>query len=72
MEQDNAIVLFQEKQIRRVWHKDAWWFVVEDVIGVLTDSKNPKKYLAALRSRDKELAKGYPQIVDSYGFYSKI
>lgn len=65
MKQENSIMLFQEKQIRHTWHKEEWWFVVEDVIGVLTDSKNPKKYLAALRSRDKELAKGYPQIVDT-------
>jgi DNA-damage-inducible protein D len=65
MEQNNTLILFQEKQIRRTWHQEEWWFVVEDVIAVLTDSKNPKKYLAAIRSRDKELAKGYPQIVDT-------
>ena len=65
MKQENSIILFQEKQIRHTWHQEEWWFVVEDVIAVLTDSKNPKKYLAALRSRDKELAKGYPQIVDT-------
>jgi DNA-damage-inducible protein D len=46
-------------------HNEKWWFVVEDIIAVLTNSKNPKKYLATLRSRDKELAKGYPQIVDT-------
>ena len=65
MEQNNSIVLFQEKNIRRVWHQEEWWFVVEDVVAILTDSRNPKKYLAALRSRDKELAKGYPQHVDT-------
>ena len=65
MEDNNQIILFEEKQVRRVWHNEGWWFVVEDIIGLLTDSKNPKKYLAALRSRDKELAKGYPQLVDT-------
>ena len=65
MESNNQIVLFEEKQVRRVWHTEEWWFVVEDIVGLLTDSKNPKKYLAALRSRDKELAKGYPQLVDT-------
>ena len=65
MEDNNQIILFGEKQVRRVWHNEEWWFVVEDIIGLLTDSKNPKKYLAALRSRDKELAKGYPQLVDT-------
>lgn len=65
MEHSDKIILFQEKQVRRVWHQDKWWFVVEDIIAVLTGSINPKKYLAALRSRDKELAKGYPQLVDT-------
>ncbi len=65
MDSSNQIILFEEKQVRRVWHNETWWFVVEDIIGLLTNSKNPKKYLAALRSRDKELAKGYPQLVDT-------
>lgn len=65
MDNNNQIILFEETRIRRVWHNETWWFVVEDIIGLLTDSKNPKKYLAALRSRDKELAKGYPQLVDT-------
>lgn len=65
MDSSNQIILFEEKQVRRVWHNESWWFVVEDIIGLLTNSKNPKKYLAALRSRDKELAKGYPQLVDT-------
>ena len=62
MEQEDKIVIFQENKIRRVWHENDWWFVIEDVIAVLTDSKNPKKYLTNLRQRDKELAKGYAQI----------
>jgi len=27
-EQDNRIVVFQEKSIRRTWHQNEWWFVV--------------------------------------------
>ena len=67
MQRNDSIILFQEQRIRRVWHtdKEEWWVVVEDVIAVLTDSRNQKKYLSTLRSRDKELSKGYPQIVDT-------
>jgi hypothetical protein len=61
----NKILFFQDQPVRNTWHNGELWFVVEDVIAVLTKSRNPKKYLAALRSRDKELAKGYPQIVDT-------
>jgi DNA-damage-inducible protein D len=36
---------------------------VEDVILVLTDSKDPKQYIKRMRQRDEELAKGWVQIV---------
>ncbi len=60
---EQKIVLFQEKQIRREWHNEEWWFVVEDVITALSDSRDPKQYLNKMRSRDPELKKGWVQIV---------
>lgn len=51
------IALFEQKQIRRVWHEEAWWFVITDVIEALTDSVNPAGYLKDMRRRDKELGK---------------
>lgn len=51
------IVLFEQKQVRRVWHEEAWWFVIIDVIEALTDSVNPAGYLKDMRRRDKELGK---------------
>lgn len=62
-EEQNKIIVFQEKQIRRVWHNDEWWFVIEDVVLTLTDSKDVKQYIRRMRSRDKELSKGWVQIV---------
>lgn len=63
MEQSNKIVLFQEKQIRRVWHSEEWWFPVNDVIEVLTDSVNAADYFRKMLRRDKELEKGVGQSV---------
>jgi len=59
------IKLFESKQIRSIWNEQdqKWYFVVEDVIGVLTDSKDPKQYIKRMRQRDEELAKGWVQIV---------
>ena len=59
------IKLFESKQIRTVWNEtdEKWYFVVEDVILVLTDSKDPKQYTKRMRQRDEELAKGWVQIV---------
>jgi hypothetical protein len=40
-----------------------WYFVVEDVVLVLTESNDPKQYIKRMRQRDKELAKGWVQFV---------
>lgn len=59
------IKLFESRQIRTVWNEtdQKWYFVVEDVILVLTDSKDPKQYIKRMRQRDVVLAKGWVQIV---------
>ena len=59
------IRLFESKQVRTNWSEaeDKWYFVVEDVVAILTDSKDPKQYIARLRQRDEELAKGWVQFV---------
>ncbi|MDX2069489.1 MAG: hypothetical protein SFV55_13765 [Haliscomenobacter sp.] len=41
MEPKDKIVVFESKQVRRVWHNEEWWFAVVDVIEVLTESSNP-------------------------------
>ena len=62
----NEITLFGEKLVRRVRFQDEWWFVIKDVISILTESVNPSDYLKKLRKRDKPLSyifKGGGQIV---------
>ncbi len=44
MEQDSKIILFQEKQVRRVWHNEQWFFSIIDVVGVLTENERASKY----------------------------
>ena len=51
MEQSNKIILFQEKQIRRAWHNEKWYFSVVDVIGVLSESSQPNRYWADMKKR---------------------
>ncbi|MDP7179663.1 MAG: Bro-N domain-containing protein [Candidatus Woesearchaeota archaeon] len=63
MDQNKALVVFQGKDIRRTWFKDEWWFVIEDIVFVLTDSKDPKQYISKMRTRDEELSKGWVQFV---------
>lgn len=61
--QDSRIVVFREKSIRRTLYNDEWWFVVEDVVLALIDSKDPKQYIQRMKQRDPELGKGWVQIV---------
>jgi len=59
------IKIFDNRQVRTTWSEaeEKWYFVVEDVVAVLTDSKDPKQYIKRLRQRDEELAKGWVQFV---------
>ena len=65
MTKKEALQLFQERKVRTVWDdkEEKWYFAVADVVGVLTDSKNPTDYIKKMRKRDPQLAKGWGQIV---------
>lgn len=52
----NKIILFQEKQIRRVWHDEKWFLSVVDVIEALTESGNPRNYWSMLKKREPQLS----------------
>jgi len=51
MTQDKALVVFQGRKIRRTWHNEEWYFSVVDVVGVLTDSEDPRNYWKVLKHR---------------------
>ncbi len=57
------VALFQERELRRIFVDDQWWFVVEDVVLALIDSRDPKQYIQRMKQRDPELGKGWVQIV---------
>lgn len=63
MDTQNKIVVFESKQVRRIWHQEEWWYVVADVVAILTDSVNPRDYIKKMRKRDEELSKGWGQFV---------
>jgi len=65
MDQENKIIVFQEKQIRRTWHNDEWWFAIVDVIEVLTESKRPRKYWSDLKKKLNE--EGFIQLSEIIG-----
>jgi hypothetical protein len=56
MAKETAIKLFNEYQIRTQWDEKAekWYFSIVDVVGVLTESKNPNNYWKVLKNRLKK------------------
>lgn len=59
------IKLFENKKIRSTFNEadQKWYFVVADVVQVLTETVDPADYLKKIRKRDEELSKGWGQIV---------
>lgn len=58
------IQVFENKEVRSKWdsEKEEWYFSVEDVVSVLTESVDPKQYIKKMRSRDKELSSNWGTI----------
>ncbi len=50
----SKIILFQDRKIRRIWRDEEWYFSVIDIVGVLTDSANPRDYWYKMKIRVKE------------------
>jgi len=51
------ISLFQGREVRKKLYQKEWWFVINDVISVLTNSSDPAQYFKRMRERDEELSK---------------
>ncbi len=53
----NKIQLFQEHKVRTHWdeEQEKWYFSVQDVVQILSESKDVKQYIKRMRSRDAEL-----------------
>lgn len=56
MTQKESIRLFEERKVRAIWddEQEEWYFSIVDVISILTDSPNPRKYWSVLKTRLKE------------------
>ena len=66
MKQEDSIILFSQKEVRRHWdeEQELWFFSVVDVIEILTESPRPRKYWNALKTK---LLKEGSQLSQSIG-----
>ena len=68
----NKIQLFKEKKVRTAWNDETeeWYFSIVDVVEVLTESPNLRKYWSVLKTRLKkegsELATNCSQLKIQY------
>jgi hypothetical protein len=55
MEKQNEIKIFDDKKVRTLWDagQEKWYLSIVDVIAVLTDSPNARKYWSVLKTRLK-------------------
>ncbi len=56
MQPNTQIAIFKGKKIRKTLYNNEWWFSVVDVVGVLTESENPRDYWYKMKIREKEEA----------------
>ena len=51
----DKIKLFENKQVRSHWdsEEEQWYFSIIDVVGILTDSANPRDYWFKMKLRVK-------------------
>lgn len=65
-EQKQSTVMFQNREIRKIWddNQEKWYFSVVDVVGALSQSPIPKRYWADLKSKlSEEGSQAYDNIV---------
>ena len=64
--QENKLAIFEEKEIRREWYKDDWYFSVIDVVEVLVENnKRPRKYWSDLKQ--KLISEGFVEVSEKIG-----
>ena len=52
MDKDKALVVFQDKKIRRIWYNNEWFYSVVDMVEILTDSPTPRQYWGKVKDRE--------------------
>ena len=64
MVKEANIKIFEEKKVRTVWNDETeeWYFSIQDVVEVLTDSKDVKQYIKRMLSRDEQLKNNWGTI----------
>jgi len=58
----NKLALFEEKEIRKIYKNNKWYFSIIDIISNFTDYSNPTQYIKNLKLKDSGLQKDWNNI----------
>ncbi|MEK7643702.1 MAG: BRO family protein [Patescibacteria group bacterium] len=61
----SKIAIFQKKEIRKIIHKNEWWFSVVDIIEALTGTDRSRKYWSDLKK--KLVNEGFFEVSEKIG-----
>jgi len=50
----NALIVFEGKEIRKLWHNNEWHYSIIDIVAILTESQNARRYWSDLKIKLKE------------------
>lgn len=64
-ENNNKLIIFNSKAIRRIIHNNEWWFSVIDIIEAISASSRPRKYWSDLKKKLTD--QGYDQLSEKIG-----
>ena len=54
--EEQHLMPFEGKDMRKIWHNDEWYFSIIDIMGILTGSPKPSNYWDTLKRRDNQLS----------------
>lgn len=57
---NNKLLLFETKEIRKLWHNEEWYFSIVDIIEVLTESPLPRQYWNKVKKNLITESQSYP------------
>jgi len=61
-EKPKNIAIFEDKEVRRTWHDEQWYFSIIDIVAILSESPNPRRYWSDLKR--KLISEGYSELYE--------
>jgi len=68
---NQKIALFEDKEIRKIYKNNNWYYSIHDILKYLTNTSNPNEYIKKLRQKDKELDNIWDNICIDINMLSK-